>query len=92
MSGYTISNEEFNKDLNTDNSFNIKSIINFIIDKHKQLFLLLLAVLIILVVDYITYYNNLFYAMAPVIPGVPQPQPNKIKSNTFKRKARKFKK
>jgi hypothetical protein len=86
MSGYTISNEEFNKDLNTDNSFNIKSIINFIIDKHKQLFLLLFAVLIILVVDYITYYNNLFYAMAPVIP-----QPNKIKSNTFKRKSRKFK-
>jgi hypothetical protein len=89
MSGYTISNEEFNKDLNTDNLFGIMPIIDFIIDKHKQFFLLLLAVLIILAVDYITYYNNLFYAMAPVIPGVSQPQQN---LNTFKKKPRKIKK
>jgi hypothetical protein len=83
-------NEESNKlDLNTDNSFNIKSIINFIIDNYKQFLLLLLAVLIILVVDHITYYNNLFYAMAPVIPQ-PQPQPQQ-KSNTFKKKTKKFK-
>ena len=82
-------NEESNKlDLNTDNSFNIKSIINFIINNYKQFLLLLLAVIIILVVDHITYYNNLFYAMAPVIPQ-PQPQQN---SNTFKKKARKLKK
>ena len=82
-------NEESNKlDLNTDNSFNIKSIINFIIDNYKQFLLLLLAILIILVVDHITYYNNLFYAMAPVIPGVSQPQQ---KSNTFKKKTKKFK-
>jgi type III secretory pathway component EscU len=97
MAGYLIVNEELNKinyDFNIDNLFGIKSIIDFIIDKYKQILLLFLIVLIILAVDYITYYNNLIYNMAPVIPGVnqQQTQPNKIKSNAFKNKPRKFKK
>ena len=88
MAQYLVLNEELNKfNFNTDNLFGIKSIIDFIIDKHKQIFLLLLAVLIILVVDHITFYNNLFYSMPSIIPGVPQPS-----SNTFKKKPRKFKK
>ena len=77
-------------DLNTDNLFGIKSIINFIIDKYKQLLLFLLVFIIIYVVDHITYYNNLFYAMPSIIPGVPQPQ--QIKSNTLKKKSVKIKK
>jgi hypothetical protein len=92
MSQYYITNQELNKsNLNTDNLFGIKSIIDFIIDKHKQLLLFLLTFVIIYVVDHITYYNNLFYSMPSVIPGAPQQQ-EQIKSNTFKKKPRKFKK
>jgi len=92
MSGYIIVNEELNKlDSNTDNLFDIKSIIDFIIDKYKQLLLLLLVFIIIYAVDYVTYYNNLFYAMAPNVPGVTQKQPEQIKSNTFKKNRRKIK-
>jgi hypothetical protein len=68
------------EEINNNKSFlNIKSIIDFIIDKHKQLFLLLLAFLIIFIVDYITYYNSLLYA---VIPG----HQSQIKSNTLNKK------
>ena len=68
------------EEINNNKSFlNIKSIIDFIIDKHKQLFLLLLAFLIIFIVDHITYYNSLLYA---VIPG----QQSQIKSNTLNKK------
>ena len=63
--------EEIN---NNTNFLNIKTIFDFIIDNHKQLFLLLLVFLIIFIVDYITYYNSLLYA---VIPG----QQSQIKSN-----------
>jgi hypothetical protein len=70
----------------------IKSIINFIIDKYKQILLLLLVFIIIYVVDYVSYYNNLVYAITPNIPGVNQKPPEQIKSNTFKKKPRKFKK
>jgi hypothetical protein len=93
MTGYVIVNEEIKKtaeelDSNTDNSFGIKSVINFIIDKHKQLLLLLLAFVIIYVVDHITYYNNLFYSMPSIIPGVSQqqPQPNSLKKKSKKSK------
>jgi hypothetical protein len=85
-------NEESNKEnLNTNNNsfFDIKSIINFIIDKYKQILLLLLAFLIIWVVDHITYYNNLFYSIPSVIPGASQPQ---IKPNILKKHQRKIKK
>lgn len=93
MAGYVIANEELNKlDSNTDNLFDIKSIINFIIDKYKQILLLLLVFIIIYVVDYVSYYNNLVYAITPNIPGVNQKPPEQIKSNTFKKKPRKFKK
>jgi hypothetical protein len=96
MAAYTnsLQIEKFVKelDLNTDNLFGITPIINFVIDKHKQFFLLLLTFLIILAVDYITYYNNLVYAITPNIPGVNQKPPEQIKSNTFKKKPRKFKK
>lgn len=89
MSGYIIVNEELNKlYLNSD----MKSIIDFIIDKYKQILLLLLVFIIIYVVDYLTYYNNLFYAMAPNVPGVTQKPPDQIKSNTFKKKTRHLKK
>lgn len=80
-----LNNNKF--DSHTVNSFDMKSIINFIIDKYKQLLLFLLVFIIIYVVDHITYYNNLFYAMPSVIPGV---QP--IKSNTLKKKSGKIKK
>ena len=90
MAQYFIMNEELNKlNLNTDNLFGITPIYNFIIDKYKQILLLLLAFLIIYVVDYLTYYNSLFYAITPNIPGV---TPNQINSNTFKRKSKKNKK
>jgi hypothetical protein len=93
MAGHFIANEELNKlDLNTDNLFGIMQIYNFIIDKYKQILLLLLVFLIIYVVDYLTYYNNLFYAMAPNIPGVTQKPPDQNKSNTFKKNHRKLKK
>ena len=78
-------------DLNTDTSFGIKSIIDFIIDKHKQLMLLILAFIIIIVVDHLTYYNSLIYAMPSVIPGASQSQPQS-KPNTFKKKSGKNKK
>ncbi len=83
-------NEELN--LNTDNLFGIKSIIDFIINNYKQLILLLLAFIIIIIVDHITYYNSLFYSMPSVIPGVNQKQPEQIKSNTLKKKPGKNKK
>jgi hypothetical protein len=92
MAQYLIVNEELNKfNLNTDNLFGIKSIINFIIDKYKQLLLLLLVFIIIYVIDRITYYNNLFYVMPSIIPGVSQQQ-EQPKSNTFKKKSGKNKK
>ena len=88
MAGYIIVNEELNKlYLNS----NMKSIIDFIIDKYKQILLLLLVFIIIYVVDYLTYYNNLFYAIAPNVPGVTQKPPDQIKSNTFKKNRRKIK-
>ena len=78
------------EEINNNKSFlNIKSIIDFIIDKHKQLFLLLLAFLIIFIVDHITYYNTLFYGLTSSVPGI---QPEKIKSNTLKKKLKKNKK
>ena len=83
-----LNNNKF--DSHTVNSFDMKSIINFIIDKYKQLLLFLLVFIIIYVVDHITYYNNLFYAMPSIIPGVPQSQ--QIKSNTLKKKSVKNKK
>jgi hypothetical protein len=90
MSGYAISNEEFNKiNFNTDNLFGIMPIYDFVIDKYKQILLLLLAVIIMYVVDYLTYYNNLLYAITPNIPEV---KPTQIKSNTLKNKSKKFKK
>jgi hypothetical protein len=67
------------EEINNNTSFlNIKTIFDFIIDKHKQLFLLLLVFLIIFIVDYITYYNSLLYA---VIPG----HQSQIKSTTLKK-------
>jgi len=57
----------------------IKTIFDFIIENHKQLFLLFLAFLIIFIVDYITYYNSLLYA---VVPG----HQSQIKSNTLNKK------
>ena len=98
MAGYVIVNEELNKlNLNTDNLFGIMPIYNFIIDKYKQILLLILAVIIIYVVDYLTYYNTLFYGLTTSAPGTTQTnqsnsQHNQIKSNTFKKKHRKFKK
>jgi hypothetical protein len=82
-------NEELN--LNTDNLFGIKSIIDFIINNYKQLILLLLAFIIIIIVDHITYYNSLFYSMSPVIPGVNQKKPQQPNQNTFKKKYEKNK-
>ena len=88
-------NEELNKlDFNTNNSFDIKSIISAINDNYKQILLLLLAFIIIYVVDHITYYNTLFYGLATSVPGISQQQPQtqQIKSNTFKKKSKKIKK
>jgi len=75
------------EEINNNTSFlNIKTIINFIIDNYKQLCLLLLVFLIIFIVDYITYYNSLLYAL---IPG----NQSQIKSNTLnKNKNKKIKK
>jgi len=74
------------EEINNSTSFlNIKTIINFIIENYKQLFLLLLVFLIIFIVDYITYYNSLLYA---VIPG----QQSQIKSNTLNKNKIKNKK
>jgi hypothetical protein len=78
-------------DSHTVNSFDMKSIIDFIVDKHKQLLLLLLTFIIIYVVDHITYYNNLFYSIPSVIPGASQTPPQ-TKSNTLKKKSGKIKK
>jgi len=90
MAGYIIVNEELNKlNLNTDNLFGIKTIINFIIENYKQLLLFLLVFIIIIIVDHITYYNSLFYSVSSVIPGVSQTNPN---PNTLKKKSKKFKK
>jgi hypothetical protein len=84
--------ENFFKELNlnTDNLFGIKSITDFIIENYKQILLLLLAFIIIIMVDHITYYNSLFYSMPSAIPGASQPQ--QTKSNTFKKKSGKNKK
>jgi hypothetical protein len=67
------------EEINNTFFLNIKTIINFIIDNYKQLFLLLLAFLIIFIVDYITYYNSFLYA---VIPG----QQSQVKLNTLNKK------
>ena len=84
--------KEFNSfDLNNDNSFGINSIIDFIINNYKQILLLLLTFVIIYVVDYITYYNGLFFSMPSAIPGAPQQTQPQIKSNTFKKKSGKIK-
>ena len=91
MAQYVIENEELNN-LNTDNLFGIKTIIDFIFDKYKQILLLILAFIIIYVVVYLTYYNALFYGLDSSVPGVQPQQPNKIKSNTFKKNPKKNKK
>lgn len=92
MSQYYVVNEEFNKfDLKSNNySFDIKTIIYFIINNYKQILLLLLVFIIIYVVDHITYYNMLFYGLITSTPGTTIPnQPREIKSNTFKKKSKK---
>ena len=88
---------ETNTEFNSNNySFDIKSFIRVIDDNYKQILLLLLVFVIIYVVDHITYYNALFYGMVTsVLPQQQQSQsqqPQQIKSNTFKKKARKLKK
>ena len=85
MAGYF--NEELNNfDFNNDNSFDIKSIIHFIINNYKQILLFLLVFVIIYVVDHITYYNTLFYGLTTAVPGI---QPQQIKPNAFKNKSKK---
>jgi hypothetical protein len=80
-------NKELNKfNFKNDNSFDIKSIIRFIIDNYKQILLLLLVFVIIYVVDHITYYNTMFYGLTSAVPSI---KPEKIKSNTFKKKLKK---
>ena len=88
MAGY-LNEESNNFSFNNDNSFDIK----FIIENYKQILLLLLVFVIIYVVDHITYYNTMFYGLTSAVPGVqPQPiQPEKIKSNTFKKNLKKMK-
>ena len=88
MRGY-VNEESNNFDFNNDNSFDIKLIIRFIIDNYKQILLLLLVFVIIYVVDHLTYYNTLFYGLTSSVPGI---QPEKIKSNTLKKKLKKNKK
>jgi len=99
MAGYFMSKElnkiNFNEELNTDNLFGVMPILNFIIDKYKQILLFILMFIIIYVVEHITYYNSLFNGITNSVPGlIPQQnnsQSNQIKSNTFK-KHRKHKK
>ena len=88
MRGY-VNEESNNFDFNNDNSFDIKSIISFIIDNYKQILLFLLVFVIIYVVDHITYYNTLIYGLTSNVPGS---QPQQIKSNTFEKKLKKNKK
>jgi hypothetical protein len=66
------------KNNNNTSFLNIKTIFDFIIGNYKQLFLLLLVFFIIFIVDYITYYNSLLYAL---IPG----HQSQIKSINFKK-------
>ena len=75
------------EEINNNNTIflKIKTIFDFIIENHKQLFLLFLAFLIIFIVDYITYYNSLLYA---VVPG----HQSQIKSNTLNKNKQKNKK
>jgi hypothetical protein len=63
-------------------TFDIKTILQFIILNHKQLILFFLVFIIIYLIDYITYHNSLIYGSA--IPGIISPP--LIKKNKNKNK------
>ncbi len=85
-------NKELNKinEINTDYSFDIKSVCNFIMENYKQILLLIIMFVIIYVVEHITYYNALFYGITSSMPLANQ-QHTQTKSNSVK-KNRKTKK
>jgi len=67
-------------------TFDIKTILQFIILNHKQLILFFLVFIIIYLIDYITYHNSLIYGSV-AIPGIISPP--LIKKNKNKNKNKK---
>ena len=99
---------KFNKDTETETetekidkySYNISSLIHFIIDNYKQILLFILVFVIIYVVEHITYYNSVFYGLANSAPSIQQQQQTRKQIqqqiqiqpnlNTFKRQPKKY--
>lgn len=62
-------NELFNK-IETDIIWDVKTILNYIIEHYKQFLLLLFSLIIVITVDYITHYNSFIFNSPAVIPGI----------------------
>lgn len=60
-----------NTQLVNDDYFTLYSVIKYVRENFVGLILLLLAVLIIYIVDYISHINSLIFAMPSPIPGMP---------------------
>ena len=67
--------DNFNYNNDSDSIlYNIKNIINYVIENREKFVLLVLVFVIIYFVDYITYINTILYA-APTVPGLPSLKP-----------------
>jgi len=81
--------DELNKNMDKFNfTFDIDSIIKFVIINYKQLLLLCLVFIIIYIVDCITFHNSIIYGVTSNLPGTILPV-NNIKTKTKKQKNKK---
>ena len=68
--------DNFNYNNDSDSIlYNIKNIINYVIENREKFVLLVLVFVIIYFVDYITYINTILYATTS-IPGLPSLKPH----------------
>jgi hypothetical protein len=78
--------EELNKNIDKFNfTFDIDSIIQFVIINYKQLLLLFLVFVIIYIVDCVSFHNSIIYGVATNLPGTVLPDIN-IKTKNKKQK------
>jgi hypothetical protein len=86
--------DELNKNMDKFNfTFDIDSIIKFVIINYKQLLLLCVAFIIVYIVDLITFHNSLIYGVTSNLPGKNLPVKNLLGKNLkIKNKKQKNKK
>jgi len=86
-------NNQLNNEVINDEPFSLYSLFQYVKENLVGLSLLLLSVIIVIIVDYISRYNSMIFAIPSPIPGATPPQPPQVIKHPIKvNKGRKFKK